>query len=127
MASNDQTRDALPAARKKARRCRLFGVSTALLGLAAAGAIYWRAAHAPDYSADPAMLGFHRNEERQMGILYGRQGRLIEDLTNSLKQPGTQAFLVVAAAAVIATGCFYFARHLEDGIKPASTGGPHSE
>ena len=113
MAAEDPNRDALPAARKKARRYRLLGVGTALLGLAAAGVITWRAAHAPDDSANPAMVGFHRNEERQMGLLYGKQGQFIEELSNALQQPGTQAFLILALAAVVTTGFFYFARHLE--------------
>ena len=64
------------------------------------------------------MAGFNRSEERQMGMLYGKQGRLIEDTKNSLKQPGTQAMLTIAAAAVVAAGCFYFARLLADEAKP---------
>ena len=60
-----------------------------------------------------------------MGILYGKQGQLIEDLDNALKQPGTQAGLIIAAAAVIAVGCFYFARTLETETRPADeTGSP---
>jgi hypothetical protein len=45
-----------------------------------------------------------------MGILYGKQGELIENWSNDLKQPGTQAFIIVAAAVLIASTCFYFAR-----------------
>ena len=56
-----------------------------------------------------------------MGMLYGQQGQLIEDLINWLKQPGTQAILIVVAAAVIAAGCFYFARILTAEAKQATT------
>ncbi len=89
-----------------------------LLGLVSAGVIYWQGSRAPDFSENPSMVGFNRSEERQMGMLYGKQGQLIEDLKNSLKQPGTQAMLTVAAAGAVAAGCFYFARLLADEAKP---------
>jgi hypothetical protein len=84
-----------------------------LLGLAGAGGWYWLASRASDASDDPAMLGFNRAAERQMGVLYGKQGQLIEDLNDSLKRPGTQAVLIAVAAAVLAAGCFQFSRLLE--------------
>jgi hypothetical protein len=60
------------------------------------------------------MVGFNRAESRQMGQLYGKMGLLIEDWTNDLKQPGTQATLIVATSILIAFGCFYFARLSDD-------------
>ena len=113
------------AIRRRARRCRITGVIILLLGIGGAGVVYWLGAHAMDYSDDPAMVGFDRAEERQLAILYGKQGQFIEDLENSLKRPGTQAFLAAAAAAVIAIGCFYFARILEDEARQAELDGPH--
>jgi len=93
-------------------------------GLGSAGVVYWLGSHAKDYADDLSMVGFNRAEERQMAILYGKQGQLIEDLENSLKQSGTQASLIAAAAAVIAIGCFYFARILEDEARQAELDGP---
>jgi len=61
-------------------------------------------------SGDLSMVGYNKSEERQMGILYGKQGELIESWSNDLKQPGTQAFLIAAGSILIAAGCFYFAR-----------------
>lgn len=84
-----------------------------LLGIGGAGTAYWLGTRAPDLSDDPAMIGYNRAEDRQMGILYGKQGALIEDLTNELKQPETQAGISVVAAVVIAAGCFYFAQLLD--------------
>jgi hypothetical protein len=40
-------------------------------------------------------------------------GLLTQELSDDLKQPGTQAFLIGAVSVLIAAGCFYFAR-LED-------------
>ena len=109
---NDQP--AVSSARHKARPLRVTGVIVLLLGLAGAGGVYWLGTRGPDHSDDLAMTGFNRREERQMEILYGKQGELIEDLTHSLKQPGTQAGLIAAGAAVIAAGCFYIARLADD-------------
>jgi hypothetical protein len=113
------------SARRRARRCRIIGVIIVLLGLGGAGVVYWLGSRAMNYSDDPSMVGFDRAEQRQMAMLYGKQGQLIEDLESSLKQPGTQAFLIAAAAAVIALGCFYFARILEDEARQAELDGPH--
>jgi hypothetical protein len=84
-----------------------------LLGLVGAGVICWRGSRQPDYSDDPAMLGFNRAAERQMGELYGKQGQLIEELTEWLKKPRTQAVLIIAVAAAVAIGCFGFGRVLD--------------
>ena len=58
------------------------------------------------------MNGYDKPTERQMGILYGKQGEFIEDLTNDLKQPGTQAVIIILTAALVAGCCFHFARLL---------------
>ena len=88
-----------------------------LLGALGAGVVYWLGLRQPDYSNDPAMLGFNRATERQMGILYGKQGQLLQDLNESLKQPGTQAILIVVTAAVLAAGCLHVARRLDDEVE----------
>ena len=59
------------------------------------------------------MVGYDKPEQRQMGILYGKQGELIEDWSNDLKQPGTQSVIIVVAAALVSASCFYFARLLD--------------
>jgi len=100
-------------ARRRPRQLRLAGVIVLFLGIGGAGTVYWRGTRAADLSDDPAMLGYNRAEERQMGILYGKQGELIEDFSNDLKQPGTQAGIILAATVAIAGGCFYFARLLD--------------
>jgi hypothetical protein len=68
----------------------------------------------PDLSDDLSMVGFNRAESRQMGMLYGKMGLLIEDWTNELKRPGTQATLIASASILVAFGCFYFARLSDD-------------
>lgn len=107
--------------RRRARRCRIIAAAVLLLGLAGAGGVYWlgtRTANLPD---DISMAGYYKAETRQMGMLYGKQGLLIEDLKNNLQQPGTQAILILAAAAIVAAGGFYFARMLDEEAKAAGT------
>ena len=111
--NNDSNRELLAAARRRGRRYRIAARIILLIGLISAALVYWLGPREPDYSDDPSMIGFNRAADHQMAYLYGKQGQLIQDLTDSLKQPGTQAVLIVVAAAVIAVGCFYFARMLE--------------
>jgi len=100
-------------AKRRARKLRIIGVIVLALGIAGSGIVYWLGTRSPDVSDDLSMAGYDRAAERQMEILYGKQGELIEDWSNDLKQPGTQAIIIVVAAALIAGGCFYFARLLD--------------
>jgi len=97
-------------ARRRARRLRLTGIMALLLGIVGAGFVYWLGTRSPDMSDDLSMVGFDKAAQRQMGMLYGKQGELIEDWSNDLKQPGTQAILIIGASILIAAGFFYFAR-----------------
>ena len=45
-----------------------------------------------------------------MGRLYGQEGLLFEDMRNSLKEPGSQAILILVGSVVVAGGCFLFAK-----------------
>jgi len=88
----------------------MIGIAVLLAGLGGAGFVWWT--RSPDLSDDPSMLGFNKREERQMGLLYGKMGMLIEDWSDDLKQPGTQIILIVGFSVVVAAGCFHFARLL---------------
>jgi hypothetical protein len=92
--------------------------------LGGAGAVVWLGTRTKDDSDDPTMIGFNQSEERQLGILYGKQGELIEDLTKSLKRPGTQAMLIGVIAAAAAAGSFYFAHILDAEAQDAANAGP---
>jgi hypothetical protein len=107
---NDKTPDPVSSARRRARQFRITGIIVLLLGIGSAGVVYWLGTRSADLSDDLSMIGYNKLEERQMEILYGKQGKLIEDLSNNLKQPGTQAGIITAASVIIAASCFYFAR-----------------
>jgi len=98
-----------PSSRRRAR-LRIIGTVVLVLGLASAGLVYWLGTRAPDVMDDPAMLRYNNAQSRQMGVLYGKMGLVIDDLIDDLKRPGTQASLITGASILIASGFFYFAR-----------------
>jgi hypothetical protein len=117
MAPNDNASVTLPAPRR-ARRLRMIGWMVLALGLSGAGLIYWLGTRSPDVSGDLSMVGYNRARSRQMGMLYGKMGPLIEEWSDDLKQPATQAEIIFALSVLTTAGCFYFARLLEQDDEP---------
>jgi len=93
----------------------MAGVIVLVLGIAGAGLVYWLGTRSPDVSDDLSMVGYNKAQTRQMEQLYGKSGLLIDEWFDDLKEPGTQATLIVAVSALIAGGCFYVARLSADG------------
>jgi hypothetical protein len=112
MSVNHQTDGDIPP-RQQPKRLRVIGVVVLVLGLCSAGAVYWIRTHPGEPTEDELLAGNARAESRQMEILYGKMGLLTQELSDDLKQPGTEAFIIATISILIATGCFYFAR-LED-------------
>ena len=103
------TRDLPPSPVPRGRRLRVAAIVMVLLGIATACLVYWHGTRPAD-SADDFTLGTDSKVvDRQMQEAYGRQGQVIADLTDDLKQPGTQAFLIVLATGLLAAGCWYLA------------------
>ena len=102
------------AVSRHSKLLRAIGVSVLVLGIAAAGMVYWIGTRSPDVSDDPSMAGFTKARDRQMEILYGKMGSVMEKWSDDLKEPGTQAILILTVAALGAYGCFYFARLPDD-------------
>lgn len=99
--------------KRKAKRLKLIGWLILLLGVISAGIVYWLGTREADLNDQPSMQGFNRAQQRQMGQLYGKSGLLIDEWTDDLKQPGTQAVLIAGFSVVVFAGCFYFARLLD--------------
>jgi hypothetical protein len=118
---NDKTPDPDPS-RKLRARLRQIGVVVLLLGIGSAGIVYWIGIRSADSTEDPLLAGYSeaqsRAESRQMGLLYGKSGVLIDDLCDDLKRPGTQAAIIAGVSALIAAGCFYLARPLDPDDEP---------
>ena len=84
-----------------------------LLGIFGADAVYYLGTHSAQTVDDPALLGNEKAQTRQEEILYGKQSVLIDNWTNDLKRPGTQAVIILMASVLVAGGCFYFSRLLD--------------
>jgi len=97
---------------RKSKRLKLAGMIVLTLGIVGAGVVYWLGTRSANLNDELSMQGFNRAEQRQMGQLYGKSGLLIDEWFDDLKQPGTQAILIATVSALIAAGCFYFARLL---------------
>ena len=110
MSAIDAQSGAQDSSKRRARRLRIIGVGALALGTAAAGLVYGLGKRNADLRNDASMQGFNRAEQRQMGQLYGKSGLLIDEWSEGLQQPGTQAVLIALASVLISAGCFYFAR-----------------
>jgi hypothetical protein len=108
--SDDSQADDAVSLRKRTKRLRAIGVVVLLLGLGAAGAVYEIRTHSGEPTEDELLSGNARAETHQMGVLYGKMGLLTQELSDDLKQPGTQACLIAAVSILVAAGCFYVAR-----------------
>ena len=117
MMANDQTADPYSSSRRAAR-LRLIGILVLLLGIGGAGVVYWLGTRSPDVMDDLSMVGYNKARTRQMGMLYGKMGPVIEEWFDDLKQPGTQAEIIVVVSILAAAGCFYFARLLGHDDEP---------
>jgi hypothetical protein len=111
MTVNDTQRGPDPSSKQSAR-LRLVGIIVLLAGIIGAGIVYWQGTRSTNVNDDLSMVGFNRAQRRQMGQLYGKMGTFIEDWSEDLKRPGTQAALIVGVSVVVAYGCFFFARLL---------------
>jgi hypothetical protein len=117
MTANDKT-SGPHSSSKRAARLRMIGIIVLVLGLGSAGLVYWLETRSPDVMDDLSMVGYNKAQTRQMGMLYGKMGPVIEEWFDDLKQPGTQAEIIVAVSTLIAAGCFYFARLLGHDDEP---------
>jgi hypothetical protein len=98
------------AAEKIVRRLRRIGIVVIPVAIVSAGVVYWRGKEAEKVLDDPSMGGFNKANQRQMEMMYGKMGTVTEDLFQFLKQPRTQAAIILIGGGLIAAGCFYFAR-----------------
>jgi hypothetical protein len=106
------------SSRPWSRWLRVVGVSVLLLGVASEGVVCWLDMRSTDLMDAPEMMGYDRAERRQMGLLFGRQGAMIENLMDALKKPGTQATMIIVVTVLVAGGCFYLAGLHDHDEKP---------
>jgi uncharacterized protein HemX len=91
-------------------KLRLAGIIILVAGMVGAGLVYWIGQRAENFADDPAMAGYNKQQNEQMERLYGKSGELMDDLSNSLKQPATQAGLILGTSIVVSLICFRLAQ-----------------
>src|SRR5277367_3742711 len=107
MTANNETPGPISSGKLRARRLRIIAAIVLVLGIFAADGVYWWGTRSPQTSDDPALLGNEKAQARKEEILYGNQSVLIDRWIEDLKQPGTQAVIIVLTAVLVAGGCLY--------------------
>jgi hypothetical protein len=96
-------------------RVRLIGVVVLTLGLSGACLVYLTGPPPPeDLSSDPSTARAYKRDLRDTEMNFGRMGVIVNDLWADLQSPGAQAVLIAGVGVVVASGCFYFARLLDN-------------
>jgi hypothetical protein len=95
---------------KQSRNLRRLGLSVLVVGLVTAGIVYWLGTSQRDFSDDPSMAGFDKASTRQMEMLYGKTGVMMDDLVGAFKRPAVQSGLIIGVAALFCLICFHRAR-----------------
>jgi len=94
------------AQRVPGRRLRVIGVLILIFGISLAGLVYWLETRAAHPTLEELMPGSSQANSRQMGILYGHAGVVMWEWREQLMRPRTQAGIIIAAASIVAFGCF---------------------
>jgi uncharacterized membrane protein len=108
--TDNPTTDLAATSRRWARRLRIAAVVVLVLGIVGGSLVYWLGTRADDLSQDPSMIGYDRGENQQVDVIIGKPGELFVGWMNDLKQPGTQAVIIIAVAVLTALICFKCAR-----------------
>ena len=95
---------------QKPSKLKLAGIVVLVLGIVSAGVVYELGRRAADVELDPSMIGYDKQQNEQMERMYGKSGELMEDLSNGLKQPNTQAGIILAVSVVTSLICFHLAK-----------------
>jgi hypothetical protein len=110
---NGESSDSPPPSRQSSK-LKLAGIIILAIGVVIAGVVYELGQRAADTDLDPSMIGYDKQQNAQMERMYGKSGELMEDLSNSLKQPGTQAGIILAVSIVASLICFRFAKPIPE-------------
>ena len=86
---------------------RAAGWSVVACGLAGAATRYWIVRRSADTALDDTVaLGYSRSVQHGMGVMMGRSGELLTDVSTQLATPLGQAFLVLLGTALVAAYFF---------------------
>jgi uncharacterized membrane protein len=90
----------------RAARLRLAGRLVLVCGIAGACLFYWIRIRSAAPALDESAAGYARAQQHQMGVMMGTLGVLMAQWMDALAQPGAEALLIAASAALVAGLCF---------------------
>jgi hypothetical protein len=97
---------------------RRLGASILVASLLGAGGLYWSETCDAETPAGEFLVGYDRQRDHDMGVMYGRGGRDLMNALEALESPAGHFVLMVGAGAIGAGICFHRARLVEDEASP---------
>src|SRR5579862_4421126 len=95
-------------------RLRRTGWTVLAAGAVVAAIRYWVAARDASQLDDTTALGYTKSLQHGMGVMMGRSGLILMDISNLLGTPIGQALIVMACAALLAAYFFRVAWVIDD-------------
>jgi hypothetical protein len=113
MTANPESIIPVSPARRRARQFRIAAAVVLLAGIIGAGLVYCLETPPEDLPDDIANTTNSKRVQRDIEVNFGKMGLFTTDLMDALRDPGTQALVILVTAGVIAGGCFYIARLMD--------------
>jgi hypothetical protein len=82
--------------------------------LIAAAGLYWSETRSVETPEGQLLVGYDRQRDHDMRVMYGAGGRDLMDALEAVESPAGHTVLLVGAGAIGAWICFYRARLTED-------------
>ena len=113
MTDKSETPDPDFFSRRRAR-LRKAGAVILVAGCIVACVVYLTGTPPVDPSADPDTAHAYKTETRDVEINFGKGGLIVSSIWEGLQHPAGQAIVIVVTAGLVASGCFYLGRPVED-------------
>ena len=94
------------SALNRSTRVRVAGTLVLVCGVVGAALFYWIQTRSAPQILDEIAAGYDKARERQMGIMMGTMGVIMVGWIDTLADPGAQAIMIAAGAALVAAICF---------------------
>ena len=98
---------------RQGRWLRMTAVVVLLLGISGAELAYWRGTRSADSPNLLPAVGEDKAVTHRADMIMGQQAVLADEWGRDLQRPGTQAALIIVISVLVAGGCFYIARLLD--------------
>ena len=100
--------------RTYAARWRIVGLALLVAGLIGAPAQYvYKSRHMED-DLGAVLPAYDKAMRHEMAVQMGPMGLIFMQWSDWLEKPGSQAFLILASAALLSRACYYIAARLQE-------------